>query len=925
MDSSSRYLIGIDLGTTHCCVSYVDTNVEVNPALAVRSFPLVQQAIQGIVSNPILPSCCYLMDEAVRESPRLPWLHSRDAAHRDYAVGWYAHMEGVKVPTRLVHSAKSWLCNPASNRREPILPLECFDESRRVSPVEATQRYLLHIKEAWDYQMGGEERAFDQQEVVITVPASFDEVARTLTVEAARAAGYQRLTLLEEPQAAFYSWLGRHEGAQDGFQEGDVILVCDVGGGTTDFCLIEVRQDEERKRTFQRRAVGRHLLLGGDNMDEALAHKLEEKLQQEAGLSGELTLIQWLQLRSEARKAKETLLNGTQKTYRVTLPGAGSSVVRGAVSCELSVEEVRAFLLSGFFGHYAFEEACRLCRPSGLRLSSGLPYESEPSITKQLASFLKGAGSVKLDYLLFNGGAMKPKAFQEAIFSSLGAWFGKVPSLLESDSLDLAVAYGAAYFGKVRRGLGVRIRGGTARSLYLSVDVKEKEGEGFSRKALTLLPRGSEEGSTYSPEEFFWVQANRPVSFTLLASHTRLDDQQGQLVPILPEEMTALSPICTVLRYGKGVNARSERLAAHLKVTLTPVGSLEVWLESVNTDHRWLLEFQCRTCSGEDHSLASREEARHDQTWDLSLLQPAREVIRDSFGGSRPIKPKEIMEKLERCLETPKSQWSLSVLRGLWDPLLAEASHRTVSPQHEARWWNLVGFVLRPGFGYPLDDFRMKELWKIFLADKGRHSLEVSLQKWIACRRFAGGLSTGQQQQLANELMSLLCPKGQGLKKGKSDDYAYSEQIRAFASLERVDQASKRRMGEALVQRLISEKALACDSWALARLGARRLLYGSVANVLPRDVAADWIQRLIRETSLDPHKVAPILVELARKTEHRELNLSPEVVDSVCGWLKDRGIESSLSEALYEERSLSISEKDALFGEQLPAGLLLER
>lgn len=919
-----RYIIGIDLGTTNSSVAYVDTQ---RPPLAIQLFPIPQLSAMGKVDALLtLPSFCYLVaqDEWGPGALKLPWKEETALF-----VGQFAKIQGAKVPTRLVQSAKSWLCNGAANRRDKILPIEAADISQRLSPVEASAKYLTHLKEAWNASLakGDPESEFEEQDIILTVPASFDEVARALTIEAARLAGLQHVTLLEEPQAAFYSWISQHEHSwQKTFQAGESILVCDVGGGTTDFSLIEV-QPKNNQLTFQRMAVGDHLLLGGDNMDAALAHFLEKRLQEQGQLA--LESLQWLQLRAEARAAKEELLSASannQAAYSVVLQGTGSSVVGGSVMTSIERQELERFLLDGFFGQYDQEEALRLRKSRGFR-TMGLPYEDEPSITKHLAHFLHQAGYLRsgktINYLLFNGGTMKPAAFQQAIQHVLCRWFQtEVIQALPSVSLDLAVARGAAYYGKVRRGLGVAIGGGSPRTYYLEVDTKDAQGQ-LTRKALTLLPRGSEEGHAFKPNQTFLLRPNQPVAFHLLTSHVRLHDQQGDLVAIDAQEMHTLPPIHTVLRFGKRqvTSEEQETIPVRLGITLTAIGTLELWLESQQTEHRWNLEFQLKSAAGQDNSLLTVHEKRQDETFTHAYLEEAKQLIESTFSGSA-IKPGQLMEKLEERLEMNRRDWSPSLLRSLWDPLLKSAAQRKRSSDYEARWWNLAGFILRPGFGFPLDDFRIKELWKIILQDlKAASSPDVQIQKWICYRRLSGGLNKGQQMQLASELIAFLFDKRAGkiVLKSKSEEYAYSEKIRALASFERIELPLKIRLGEAILERIMKKEVIAADEWALARIGARHLVYGSVGQVIPKEVCGKWVERLLKHTDA-PHSLKFVFSQLARKTDHRELNLP----DALLNQILEKDPTQELRQLILEERQLTPSEQEQVLGDRLPAGLILE-
>lgn len=927
-----RYIIGIDLGTTNSCVAYIDTQ---EPKLSVRSFKISQLAAAGTIEAlSALPSFCYLPapNEIPGPSLRLPWSRSNES--QNYIVGTFAKKQGAKVPTRLIQSAKSWLCHSAANRRDRILPVEAADESARISPVEATVRYLSHLRDAWNEGMakGDEEAQFDNQEIVLTVPASFDEVARSLTVEAAKKAGFLQMTLLEEPQAAFYSWIAQHEASWESkLKSGAQIVVCDVGGGTSDFSLIEV-VEAEGKLSFRRMAVGDHLLLGGDNMDAALAHHVEAKFEEKGHV---LTTTQRQQLLHETRSAKEKLLTADgEEQCRIVLYGEGSGVVKGTISADLSREEVQELLIKGFFGCYKWDEALKLKKTAGFR-SMGLPYEDEPSVVKHLAHFLAENGSekgvpIKPDFILFNGGAMTPPQFQQAIISNLNSWFSGLDlEVLPSYNLDLAVARGAAYFGKARRGLGVKIGGGLARGYYLILDTKDQDGA-IDKKALTLMPRGSEEGEVFEPSTVFMLTPNIPVSFQLATSHVRLHDGIGDLVAIDPEEMHFLPPINTVLRFGKkqAADQAQEKIPVHLVISLTPIGTLEIGLKSLKTEHRWALEFQLKSASGQDNQIAATSRRDADQTFDTAYLKEAEALIAQVFGPERGIlKLSQLTEKLEELLGMARREWPPSVLRGLFDAVMKVAPYRKLTAEHAERWWNLAGFLLRPGFGYALDDFRIKEFWKVVLADfKSQLSQELQVQMWICYRRVAGGMSKGQQTQVASDLIATLFSKRTGKIEvgGKAEGYFYSEKIRALASMELLETSMKLRLGNALVQRIQSGNGSSVDYWSLGRIGARHLVYGSLVNVVSRDVVEEWIDKILDVPCKEEKHLVFLLEQLARKTEHREINVSQPVVEKILARFEGTQYYERLQDLLLKESRLTQSEQDYIFGEQLPAGLLLE-
>ncbi|MCB1112025.1 MAG: Hsp70 family protein [Chlamydiia bacterium] len=875
-----RYIIGIDLGTTNSCVSYVDTSQSIS---TIQQFPIPQQTAEGVVEASLtLPSFCYLPSDG------------------DPIVGIYARDHGAKIPTRQIASAKSWLCHGGTDRRSAFLPLEA-DADRHLSPVEATACYLSHIREAWNSMIakGDSEALCEEQEVIVTVPASFDEVARALTAEAAKMAGFSRITFLEEPQAAFYAWIAKHEKQwREKMRPGERIFVCDIGGGTTDFSLIEVTDGG-----FQRMAVGEHLLLGGDNIDLAIAHA--------TGLT-DLTAEQRHQLLHEARRAKESIFSG-EDSYTIQIHGEGSQVVGGSITASISREQLGKVVLEGFFGTLSWEEARQLRRARGMR-TMGLPYEDEPSFIKQIAHFLHcHAEGRPPEYILFNGGTLNAQPFREAIMEALGRWF-TLPQVLAPNHLDLAVSRGAAYFGKARRGEGIRIKSGSARAFYLEI---ENEGK---KEALTLMPRGSDEGAVFQPKQTFQLKANSPVSFQLYTSHVRLHDQPGDLVAIDEEELHCLPPIHTVLRFGK----KEAVIPVTLKIALTEIGTLELWLDSQNTEHRWSLEFQLKRATGQEDALGAIGAARKDETFDENYLNGAKGVIEEVFSGK--IAPKELMAKLEDVLGRPRSEWSPSILRGLWEALYVQAQRRKVSPEHEARWWNAAGYFLRPGCGYPLDDHRVKALWKIILEEFNRpSSSEVEIQKAICYRRIAGGLTKGQQMQLASKLLPTFFNRKCGKidAKGKGDRYRFLEMLRTTASLERLQQQIKRQLGTALLHRIGKGEGSHVEFWALGRFAARHLLYGGPDDVLPKETCAEWIEALGSSRHLAADNYVAAVLPMVRRSDFHSHNLSDAAVAKAIAPVKGTEAGKHLELGALSTGELTPQEQAQWFGEQLPTGLIL--
>jgi hypothetical protein len=607
---SSRYVVGIDLGTTNIALAYVDTG-----ASEGDDAHLMQLAIRQIVApntveeRSLLPSFLYLpgSNELPAGSLRLPW-----APDRDYAVGTFARDFGSQVPTRLVSSAKSWLSFPAVDRRAPILPWKAPETVRHVSPLEASTYYLAHLREAWNFLIAKDVAAnqLEQQDIVLTVPASFDAVARELTVEAARAAGLEHITLLEEPQAAFYAWI---EGSQDRWRKqvdvGDVVLVCDVGGGTADFTLIAVGE-ESGQLALTRVAVGDHILLGGDNMDLALAHSVARSL---AAKGTKLDTAQMQMLWHSCRLAKETLFSDAKlASAPVTVLGRGSRVIGGTVKTEVSREELERVLIEGFFPQCPPDTEPKRQRALGLQ-ELGLPYAADPAVTKHLAHFIARNAEVlaqsapsrrskkkvaQPNALLFNGGVFKGEPLRDRLVEVLNHWADKAGAapikVLPGHDLDLAVARGGAYYGLVRRGRGIRIRGGAARAYYIGVETSLPAVPGAAPplKALCVVPFGMEEGSEADvPAQEFGLVVGEPAKFRFLGSTVRRTDSAGTVVEEWEGEIEELTPLTTTLE-APGREGRTVPVHLHSKVT--EVGTLEIWCLSRDGKQRWKLEFNVR-------------------------------------------------------------------------------------------------------------------------------------------------------------------------------------------------------------------------------------------------------------------------------------------------------------------------------------------
>ncbi|MFC3459099.1 Hsp70 family protein [Massilia haematophila] len=609
---SARYAIGIDLGTTHSALSYVDLEQSDGEKTAHGVLPVPQLTAPGTVDAlPLLPSFLYLPhpDELAPGELALPW----SAEGETTIAGEMARSRGATTPIRLVSSAKSWLSHPSVDRRAAILPSDAPEEVTRVSPLEASTRYLQHLRRAWD--QAHPEAPFDQQQVTVTIPASFDPGARELTAEAARNAGYTSATLLEEPQAALYSWIQGSNGAwRKQVKAGDIVLVVDVGGGTSDFSLIAILE-REGKLEPHRVAVGDHILLGGDNMDLALAHLVARKL---AANGTQLDAWQMRALTYGCRGAKEHLLaDANATTWPIVVPSRGSKLIGGSIRTELTREEVTTFILDGFFPRVEASARPAVRTRAGLT-QLGLPYAQDAAVTKHLAAFLARqagataelegfAGNVNADHtflhpsaVLFNGGVFKSGILAQRVMDTINDWLymeGAEPArMLEGADLDLAVARGAAYYSYARRGGGVRIRGGTARSYYVGVESSMPAIPGMEPpiQALCVAPFGMEEGSELElPGQEFGLVVGEPVHFRFFGSTTRRQDQIGEVLDFWgPDELQELNEIqATLPAEGR---TPGDVVQVKLHALATEAGTLE--LAALSPDgQRWKVEFDVRT------------------------------------------------------------------------------------------------------------------------------------------------------------------------------------------------------------------------------------------------------------------------------------------------------------------------------------------
>jgi molecular chaperone DnaK (HSP70) len=858
--------VGIDLGTTNSALSYVDP-IEAADAdfPPIHVLPIPQYVAAGqIEPRRTLPSFLYL-------------------DQNDTYVGTYAREQGALAPTRCVHAAKSWLSNAEVDRTAKILPWDAQEAGRVFSPVEVSAKYLAQIAKAWQDQKSS---AIGDQDVVLTVPASFDEEARELTVRAAREAGLEKLTLIEEPAAAFYSWIANHlTQSQKSLADGMMVLVCDVGGGTSDFTLIRVNREGD-KVDFTRTAVGKHLLLGGDNLDLTLAWLAESKL------NAQLSLRQRSALRRQCAAAKEKLLaTPDMKSVELTVLGGGSSLIGGSLKTKILREEALELALEGFLPMCALSDRPKEDKRSVFR-ELGLPYVSDPAVTRHLASFLESAGTAP-DAILFNGGFFIPAILRERVAMAVESWFGKKPLVLENQDLDLAVSIGAAYYSYARStGAGVVVRGGLPRAYYIGIG---------GERGVCLVPRGSEEGQQLElDQEGLQLVANKPVSFRLYSSLARVDDAVGDLIALDPE-LHEHAPLDAVIRFGKPTEQRL--IPVKLGAKLTEVGTLETWADSKISEHRWRLEFQLRRARAME-SAAKPAAVISDEAIRVALAR-IEEVFRSNGA------PEELPARLEQAIGLGRNSWPLSALRRLGDQFLECAEGRKRSAAHELRWLNLAGFCLRPGFGFPGDDLRIEQARRMYAGGLTFSSaVQNESEWWIFWGRVSGGLNRNRQADVYQRLSGFLLPRGKQTPRLNSS--LLREMWRCASAMELLPNGVRTELGEVLVRKVKQKEHGGSDLWCLSRLGARKLFYGPNNQVLPAAVVTRWVEALLKVDG-----AGEALVALARVTGDAARDLSPGIVQSVKAYLRD-----SKLLAVLEGEDQDLDTLGRIFGEELPSGLV---
>jgi molecular chaperone DnaK (HSP70) len=925
---AARFSIGVDLGTTNSALAYVPLTGDAHPeALAVSQL----ESSAALVEAPTLPSFLYLPEDG-----RAAEWPGRVRGTNGWIAGRLARRRAGETPGRVVRSAKSWLCHHSADRSAPILPWGSEDlaPAQKISPVRAAAFILNCLRDAWDNRFAGSGVAFDAQDITIAVPASFDAAAQRLTLNAAEEAGFPgSVRLLEEPQAAFYCWLEQYgaaeplwEGLDPHTAEPRHVLIVDIGGGTSDFSLFELRPGASGAiPDIRRLAVSEHILLGGDNVDLALAVLLEPRLAVERGrMSGP----QWDHLVASCRDLKERALSGlglAQEHYVVALPSRGSSLVAGAQTATLARDEVERLVLDGFFP--VCDARARPYRTqSGLR-DWGLPYAADSAVTRHLADFLRDRPRV--DAVLFNGGSIHAAVLRQRLLDQITAWQGGTrPIELENAEPDLAVARGAARFGKLLRGHAGRIAAGAARAVFLTAQLAPAATNQADPPALIcVLPLNA------AAEQVFEInlpglelRTDQLVSFQACSSTRHGRCRPGDVLPWDADAFHMLPPLETIIRTARGADLGPDRtVPVRLAAKMNALGLLQI--SCVGTDPQtpqsWPLEFNLRP---HEHGGAAAGGTPAPPpvppNATTEVQQGARDHIATLFTRPPPksdrLTANFILKALERIIGLARHEWNAALLRTLWPALNERAMGRKLSVEHEEAWLTLAGFLLRPGFGFAHDGLRMDELWRLRDAGLFFPGKRSKVHEYILWRRVAGGLTAERQERLlAGELASIRAGK------------ASPELVRFAGSLERLPRETKADLIQTFIAQALQrvEPKQHCAPY-LASLGLllnRAPLYAGPETVVAAEFVVhayvafqnfDWAEPELTEC-------CNLFLRAARVVDDRNLDVPKSLRNQIARKLESAGIAPNRTATIKAFTPVGRIDRTTLYGEPLPPGLVL--
>ncbi|MCE0492474.1 Hsp70 family protein [Vibrio salinus] len=926
-----RYLVGIDLGTTNTVVSYCENSK------ALKSEPITLFEIDQLIGpgeiarRSLLPSFRYhpAHGQLSEADLCLPWDHAPVSGDiQNVIIGEWARALGSQIEGRQVSSAKSWLSHHQVDREEAILPWAAADGTEKVSPVVASASYLNHIRQSWNYH--NPLNRLEDQEIVVTVPASFDETARKLTIQAARLAGLEAVFLLEEPQAVCYDWYSRNvDNVETQLQHIPLLLIADVGGGTTDLSLIKISSHSQGLQ-LDRIGVGDHLMLGGDNIDLALAHLVENRLNSRSRLNA----AKLTKLVQQTRKAKESLLAvNAPESAKITLLGSGSKLIGGSKSIPLSRGEVQSMVFNGFFPLSELDELPAQKRSAVVEF--GLPYVSDAAVSRHIAAFLgqhqdisrkalgDHAGNGVPVALLLNGGVFNSELVRNQMVNIMNHWAEKPVTLLDNPHPDWSVALGAVAYLKARRGAQLKIGGGSARSYFLHLQENKKN------KALCLLAKGTEEGQEVRlTSRRFALTLDEPVRFNLLSttsdSLNQQEIQNGLLADVDTDNLKPLPPYITSLNSVHENNLQENqknRIEVYLASQLTPVGTLQLECVSVdNADQRWLLEFEVRKTQSEEEASQSTLPRRFPEASErVSKLYSGNKQSADDY----PVKT--LSKDLEKILGE-KESWDLNTSRCLFDVFIQGRKRRRRSEHHEKHWLRNTGYCLRPGFGDATDPWRIDQIWPLYAQKIQFQSNQTWNDWWNFWRRVCGGLSQEQQETILADIAKYLHPGS--TKNGKLSDEAktrgYESMVRLAASLEHLETDDKRLLATWFLNKALKQTSFTqAHWWAVGRLSSRDPMYGSLHKLISREQIQQWLPKILEVDWNREPMAAFACVMMSRKTGDRIRDISEDFRQKVLEKLQLSKVPESWSALVQDVIELDANDSKKAYGESLPNGLML--
>lgn len=925
-----KFSIGVDLGTSNSVLAFTPLSGDGGAVvIAILQWDTPSTMMESVT----VPSFLYLPEDAIAAQMR-----DRGLGSGEWVIGRLAKRKASETPGRVVQSAKSWLCHHAADRTAPFLPWlsDTVAEHDKISPFTASALILAHLRAAWNDRFAGQGPGveFDAQDITITVPASFDAAAQRLTLLAAQQAGFpDHVRLLEEPQAAFYAWLEQKTDGADPWRAlpdpGPApahILVIDIGGGTSDFSLFELsRHEGGGEPEIKRVAVSDHILLGGDNIDLAIAHLAETRLATgDAGLSA----AQWDHLIAQCRSLKERALGDGEpapdETFTVSIPGRSSSVFANSLSATVTRAELEGMILEGFFPECLPTDRPR--RLSGAVREWGLPYASDSAITRHLAAFLRDRPAV--DAVLFNGGSLLAPRLRERLREQIGVWQdGRLPQALENAELDLAVARGAAYSGKLlRKGAG-RIEGGAARAVFVEAHrTSHGDNEAARRPLICILPHGAPAGELIELSDLeLHLRVNRPVRFQVYTSTRHDETKAGDVVELTPEEFHALPPLETVATAPQAAGGDS-MIPVVLNAKINELGLLQLSCRSLAAQipQSWPLEFNLRPQEGSAApvtALAGETQAEPDVP--PAVLAEAEQRISAAFtkplGKREKLTAPRLIERLEQILGRCKGDWNATLLRDLWTSLAASQNARAFSVEHEETWLILAGFLLRPGFGLAMDDLRLDQLWRICNEGLRFPGKRTKLQEYVLWRRVAGGLSQERQE-------ALLAAEKHKIFEQKN---VPAELIRMVGAFERIRQDLKRELVERFIETVVElaseKKHCAPYLAALGFLLTRTPFYAGPENIAPPTLVEKAYEAFRRFDWKDAEftEAQTLFLRAARAVDDRRLDLPSSLRSKIADKLEKYGIAPVKTGRLRTVEPVQRAERLSFYGEAVPPGLIL--